>query len=257
MWTSIKYDGPIATVNVDSPESCAWLSTIAGMPVSYLRSQENTQTLSDGTHLTNQSVIYFYYRDSAGRVRTESPLHLGGRGSARGWQVQIARIEDPVSGLQYIVDADNHMAYRFPFAPCAHPEETQAANPARAASGSPPKSPADSGAGIRRSQESLGTQMIEGVYAQGFRTTTVFPVGLFGNDRPITRTCEVWHAVENLGNNLLSQCADPRLGLSITRMTNISRAEPDPALFQVPAGYRIVDGPAEGHVTLKFERPPP
>ena len=32
---------------------------------------------------------------------------------------------------------------------------------------------------------------------------------------------------------------DPRFGTSQTQLTNIVRAEPDPSLFQVPAGYTV------------------
>jgi hypothetical protein len=254
MWTSIESDGYVTTVKVAAPESCEWLSTITGVPVSYVRSQENTQTLSDGTHLTHKSTIYFYYRDAAGRVRTENPLVLG-RGSIRESQIEIARIEDPISGFQYIVDTQNHVAYRFPFKACSDPEERRATNSAGSTSGSPSKSLGFRDAiVIQHSHESLGTQVIEGVSAQGTRTTTVFPVGLFGNDRPITRTCEMWSPVDDLGNDLLSDCTDPRFGETVIRMTNISRTEPDPALFQVPAGYSVVDG--QGDITLKFQLPP-
>jgi hypothetical protein len=241
MWTSIESDGHVTTVKVAAPESCEWLSTITGVPVSYVRSQENTQTLSDGTHVTHKSTIYFYYRDAAGRVRTENPLILGGRDPAHQLKLLIARIEDPVSGFQYIVDTQNHVAYRFPFMPCSRGSDWKSSGFHDAIV-------------IQHSHESLGTQMIEGVDARGTRTTTVFPVGFFGNDRPITRTCEMWSPVENLGNDVLSDCTDPRFGETVIRMTNVNRTEPDPVLFQPPASYSVIDG--QGDVTLKFQLPP-
>jgi hypothetical protein len=36
------------------------------------------------------------------------------------------------------------------------------------------------------------------------------------------------------------------------RLTNISRSEPDPTLFQVPAGYDIIDG---GQLAVPVRRP--
>jgi len=40
---------------------------------------------------------------------------------------------------------------------------------------------------------------------------------------------------------VLSKTSDPRFGESTTKLINIEMAEPDPALFQVPAEYSIVD----------------
>jgi len=40
---------------------------------------------------------------------------------------------------------------------------------------------------------------------------------------------------------VLSKNSDPRSGESTTRLTNISRAEPDPSLFQIPADYEVVE----------------
>jgi hypothetical protein len=39
---------------------------------------------------------------------------------------------------------------------------------------------------------------------------------------------------------VLSQCTDPRVGDTTTRVFNIVLAEPDPTLFQVPAGFKII-----------------
>jgi hypothetical protein len=86
----------------------------------------------------------------------------------------------------------------------------------------------------------LGTETIEGVLAEGKRTTIVYPIGAVGNDRPITTVSETWMSTD-LKTVVLSKHSDPRSGESTTRLTNISRAEPDPALFQIPSDYEIVD----------------
>jgi len=39
----------------------------------------------------------------------------------------------------------------------------------------------------------------------------------------------------------LSTTTLPRSGVFTTRLSHINRAEPDPALFQVPSDYAIVD----------------
>ncbi len=87
--------------------------------------------------------------------------------------------------------------------------------------------------------ESLGEQTIEGVLTRGNRTTTIYPVGAFGNDRPISTTTELWTSPD-LGILVLEKRFDPRTGETTTAMTNINRAEPDASLFQVAPDYQLV-----------------
>jgi hypothetical protein len=88
--------------------------------------------------------------------------------------------------------------------------------------------------------EDLGTQMIEGVWANGTRTTTTIPVNSEGNDQPIVSVVENWLS-EELGLNVLMKRSDPRYGDVTERVTNIDRSEPDPALFRPPADYTITE----------------
>ena len=55
---------------------------------------------------------------------------------------------------------------------------------------------------------------------------------------------EIWRSPE-LKVTVLSKNSDPRSGESTTRLTNISRAEPDAASFQVPPDYEIIDAQGE------------
>jgi hypothetical protein len=87
--------------------------------------------------------------------------------------------------------------------------------------------------------ESLGKQAMEGVEVDGTRTTTVIPQGQIGNDRPIQTVHERWESSE-LHVTLLSKHTDPMMGDRTERLTNVRRGEPDPALFQVPAGFKII-----------------
>jgi len=90
--------------------------------------------------------------------------------------------------------------------------------------------------------EDLGSQMIEGVLAAGVRTTRTIPAGQIGNEKPLNIVTEVWTSPE-LKTVVYSKRSDPRMGEQIFRLTSIVRAEPDPALFTVPANFKIVDGP--------------
>ena len=86
----------------------------------------------------------------------------------------------------------------------------------------------------------LGTQLINGVQAEGKRTTLTIPVGQIGNDRPINVVGETWFSTD-LQMIVKSLNSDPRFGDTTFELTNVSRAEPDPSLFQVPAGYTVSD----------------
>lgn len=102
--------------------------------------------------------------------------------------------------------------------------------------------------------EDLGTQNIEGVEAQGTRTTTTIPAGAVGNERPIEVVYERWFSKE-LQLVVMSKNSDPRTGESTYRLTNIVRNEPDPSLFAVPTSYRIVGQPAPAARTTAVATP--
>jgi hypothetical protein len=84
----------------------------------------------------------------------------------------------------------------------------------------------------------LGTQVIEGFLVEGSRTTTTFPAGFEGSDRPIVITNETWFSKE-LGTVIVSKRSDPRFGETLQRLTDIDRSEPDPELFRIPADYTV------------------
>lgn len=90
-------------------------------------------------------------------------------------------------------------------------------------------------------KEDLGTQNIEGVEAVGVRTITTIPAGDIGNERPIEMVYEKWYSNE-LQLVVMSKQSDPRFGDQTYRLTNIVRSEPDPSLFEVPPGFKVVSG---------------
>lgn len=87
-------------------------------------------------------------------------------------------------------------------------------------------------------KESLGTQLIEGVMAEGTRTTTVIPAGGVGNAQPITIVSEQWFSPD-LQVFVLTRHSDPRSGETVYRLANIVRGEQDRSLFEVPADYTV------------------
>ena len=79
----------------------------------------------------------------------------------------------------------------------------------------PVRSVARFGVNGEAKNESLGSQMIEGVAAEGTRTTHTIPAGSMGNERPIEVTYERWHSKE-LQLDVLIKSVDPRSGESHT-----------------------------------------
>jgi hypothetical protein len=89
--------------------------------------------------------------------------------------------------------------------------------------------------------ESLGQQLVEGVLAEGSRTTLTIPAGEIGNERDILVVSERWYSPE-LRMVVMTKHSDPRTGETIYRLTNINRLEPAKELFELPAGYTVTEG---------------
>lgn len=82
----------------------------------------------------------------------------------------------------------------------------------------------------------LPAREIDGIKANGERTTWTVEAGKVGNEKPIVSTREVWTAPELL-LTLQSREVDPRRGETSYRLSNLKRGEPDANLFKVPADY--------------------
>ena len=91
--------------------------------------------------------------------------------------------------------------------------------------------------------EDLGKRTIEGVTAVGRRTTMRLPGAKTGDPRIVT-VFEAWESPELGMMMVMTKHTDSRSGELTTRMTNISRTEPDPSLFVVPSDYTIEEQPS-------------
>jgi hypothetical protein len=85
--------------------------------------------------------------------------------------------------------------------------------------------------------------LVEGVEAEGTRTTVTIPAGAMGNERPLLIVSERWYSAE-LQTVVMTKHSDPRFGDTTYRLTNISRSEPDHSLFELPADYKVTEGRA-------------
>jgi hypothetical protein len=143
-------------------------------------------------------------------------------------------ITDPVAGMDYVLQTDRKVAREIP----ALPSGKGGKGP-----GGPPPFMQD-----RQNESttvSLGTQMVNGVSAEGTRTTRTIPAGAIGNEKPIVISVERWYSPD-LQMNVMIKRSDPRTGDNVFQLTNIIRSEPEPTLFQVPSDYTVKQGRMKG-----------
>jgi hypothetical protein len=197
---------------------------VKGAPYSAQAIIESVQTLSDGTHIARKSTIAIY-RDSEGRTRREQTFDAIGPFAVEGDAPrQLIFIDDPVAGVHYVLDPRSRTARKLRRAPES------------------PSAPRVWSHSWEGKTESLGKQVIEGVEAEGTRSTITIPAGKIGNDRPIVIVAERWYSPA-LQTVVLSKHSDPRIGETVYRLTNINRSEPPRSLFELPADYRIEERP--------------
>ena len=237
-------------------------SPVKGAPYSGNAVTENTQTLADGNRIVNRTTAAVY-RDGEGRERREQSLPNIGGFAPQGAPTTTVFISDPVAGANYSLNPDDKTAIKLPIPqlgsmpstpPGAHGETrimVQRAGPGAPitglAAGTGPQmmvfSKSTTGAApAPPAVEQLGTKVVEGVQAEGTRTTITIPAGQIGNDKPVQIVDEVWRSPE-LQVIVHSEHNDPRMGSTVYSLQNISRSDPSPTLFQVPADYTVKDAP--------------
>ena len=90
------------------------------------------------------------------------------------------------------------------------------------------------------SSENLGKDVIEGLNVVGTRETLSFAPGVARTTEPLIAVREYWYSPD-LQVNLSVTRRDPRTGTQVIQLVDLSRNEPDPAIFQVPDGFTIQD----------------
>lgn len=238
--------------------------TITNAPYLATSTTETTQVLADGNRIVNKTEAQVA-RDSQGRTRRQDTMsNLGALATNA---PKMVFITDPVAKANYILDLNAKTAevIKFPngaTAPSAGGQH-QVVKIIRK-QGGPGSEPTPGGpvtvdvekrvmmdgpgGGVEQrvwvnaedegqvKTESLGTQTIEAVSAEGTRTTRTIPAGQIGNERPIEIVSEVWTSPD-LQMIVLSKRTDPRFGETVYKLTDIKRVDPEPSLFQVPSGF--------------------
>ncbi len=269
---------PVPQVTWLSAESSFEATLVKGVPFTGEFVTENTQALADGNRIRSTNTTAFA-RDGEGRTRRE--MTLGAIGPfATGAPKKTIFIHDPVSKIDYILDPDGKTARRINVG-LMTVRTTSAegkdvvihhAGPGPVAMERMPLPPGlvaqgEAGAVVRQRiivgstgvnerastvsdnvrTESLGKRMIEGVEAEGSRTTVTIPAGQIGNERALDTVSERWYSNE-LKTVVMTTRRDPRTGENTYKLTNLRRGEPARQMFEVPADYKIIDEPAAGNV---------
>ncbi|HMD70140.1 MAG TPA: hypothetical protein VKF41_02290 [Bryobacteraceae bacterium] len=246
--------GPPAA-DAAAPGGARFLGAEAGMPGRVVKNApysadivtETTQTLADGNHIRQSSTVKVY-RDSQGRTRHEQSLNALGGLAASSNLPQVVFINDPVAGVNYALNPQSRTATKSawvrpgrggqaqgPNQPMARLRQ-QSADGSAAIAGRRGRGAA--GATGTPTPQSLGRQTIEGVPADGTRTTVTIAAGQWGNEQPIQIVTERWYSPD-LQMFVLSKRTDPRMGETVSRVTNIGRSEPPNSLFEPPADYKV------------------
>ena len=220
---------------------------VTGAPYSADAVTETTQTLADGNHIHHVSKATLY-RDGAGRTRREQTLGELGPLTNSGEPVRTVVIHDPVAGTTYMIDSRSQTARKMAgkgemgakvmaeLKARADKELTRTENSRTVVysvggSVAPPNH-------RNVKTEQLGTQIMEGVSAEGTRTTMTIPAGEIGNEQPINVVTERWYSAQ-LKTTVMTKTTDPRMGETVYKLQNIKLSEPDPALFAPPADYTV------------------
>lgn len=240
-------------------------SLIKGAPYSAEVVNESVQVLGDGNRIVRKTTGRVY-RDSQGRIRREQDIEPG--------HVGTISISDPVAKVTYSLDADRKTGWKTGSAVAGAIGWAIAPTPADPAAveirkaveaeivafkaevkmkkvspdGPPPlPSPSPTPAilpmghaspGWDEKTEKLPARNIEGVMAEGVRTTRTIPAGAIGNEQPIVTVTEEWRSPD-LRVLVLTRTSDPRTGESTYKLLNITRAEPAQSWFDVPPDYTI------------------
>lgn len=266
---------------------------VKGAPYSAQAINESVQTLAGGNRIVRQNTS-MVYRDSEGRTRREQTISVVGPYAAAGGPKQTTFINDPVAGVNYILDVTNRTARKLDYSSKIAAEkkmlDAKKIEAMRAKSGEGetiaiekiaaervaagggflydiktggemgPGGPKPGGGFVMMRADSKNTRK------ESLGKQTVEGVEADG-----TRVTTTIPAGE-IGNEqpieivfeswyspelqavISSKHSDPRSGENTYRLTNINRTEPPHSLFEVPSDYTIQEAGPPADMRYKIER---
>jgi hypothetical protein len=279
---NMRAQGAAETIAYTSPLNIEFTSgpiafesePVTNAPYSAEAITDVVQTLSDGNRIVRQNKAQIS-RDSQGRTRREQGFAMFGPlvNGPRENELRNVQISDPTTESMVMLDLHTRTAHKMPAPPRMmlrnkivgvngnagvnvqkiDVEKFAIAVPPPGARGGVMFERVEAMSAMRAEKpvvEALGTQFMEGVTVEGTRTTVTIAAGQIGNDLPIHIVSERWHSPE-LKVLVMSRQADPRFGETTYRLTNITRAEPSPQLFEIPVDFTVIDPGANRNMMIE------
>ena len=214
---------PVATAQARG----VFVTPIPNVPLLAVVNTQSSQIQKDGTTL-NRKTLSAIARDGHGRIFNERRPLIPASETATPPILSIL-VYDPQTRTSTFIDPQNRVAWQSTLnrPPSAVPPDVGSIP----LGGSTPASP-------YIKEEDLGTRRMEGVDVHGTRDTQTIPAEANGG-KEITVVDEYWYS-EDLRLNMLAIHKDPRTGEQTTTVTQVDRGEPDPAIFEIPSGYKII-----------------
>jgi len=236
---------PVVQAQSAEPDEAPQISAVVGAPFSAVGIQENIRATADGNRFIHK-LTSRHYRDGLGRTRVERDLPRPETAvNADESLATIVTINNKVTGevdslftKGKIASVLQRPGTRVVDTPPALPEIFTIFAGVRVG-------PKDSG---WSAPVSLGEKSIEGIPVVGTKRVYTMAAGRVGNQNPVTITVQQWSSPQ-LGIILDKTSTASTGGSSHYQLTQIVQAEPDAALFKVPADYKkLVVNPKAGTV---------
>lgn len=181
-----------------------------------------TRSALDGTRITTE-LYALVARDAQGRIYRERRTFIPVNSNQSSRQLEILLL-DPVSHTRTscnpVTRSCTVNSYRASASFVLNPDGAQ-----------------DDGTSFL-TRESLGQKQIDGQDVAGTRETLQIASGVLGNSQPLTSTRDFWYSTA-LQVNIAVTRNDPRFGTQTLELVDLSIAEPDPKIFQVPTGFSV------------------
>ncbi len=203
-----------------------WLTPVANSPFSANVDILTHEKLPDGTERIRTSTNHIA-RSASGRIYNErrmlEPATFVGLSPLLG-----AHTYDPGTHLSVMLEPRQHLAKQVVL---AHPNPVIPGYAPLKVNPHP---------GPNRTEEEIGSQVFQGFTLQGIRKTLTVAAAASDTGQALVVTDEYWFSPE-LSIYMIIRHNDPRTGEQLVTVSHVERAEPDPAIFAIPATFKIVD----------------
>ncbi len=210
------------------PMESIFIPPKAGAPFDLKLGAEWSRAMANGGTFTlvNERRII---RDSRGRIFQERKTLVPKGGDVEP-KITVFQITDPEQHTWYNCSPSRKVCELLPY----RLTTTTQYQPRQGTSG-----PLPDGKGFRQ-EDDLGEGTLQGLGTHGYREVITFNPGAMGNDKEMRVTREFWFSPQ-LDINLSSLVDNPQTGKQVFTARELSTSEPDPAFFEVPGDFRVID----------------